>query len=119
MLLGGREGTYPKAQGCWLRWLSAVQGAGPRLLASSQCSWQTQLLPHPSPEPARGARARCHLVLVCTQRLGTHRAPGAPALALPGLGGHSTLQIPAPFGKEWAGDPQVPLQGMGHWLSHV
>lgn len=114
------RGHLLKGTGCWLRWLAAVQGAGPRLLASSQCSWQTQLLPHPCPEPARGARDRCHMALMCTQHLGTQCATSAcPGVCLASRG-HSTLQMSAPFGKERGGGPQVPVRGMGphHGLSH-
>lgn len=87
MLLEGHEDTSSEAQGCWLCWLGAIQGAGPQLLARSCCSWQTQLLPHPSPCPAPGARDCCHMVLLCTQSLGTHSVPGALPWGLPGLRG--------------------------------
>lgn len=118
VLLEGHEDTYKVAQGCWVRWLGAVRGAGPQLPASSRLSRQTQLFPHPSPYPAgaagAGASDCCHMVLMCTQRLGMHSPAGmfAPG-GCTASGGPSTLQPSAPFCKEQDGGHQVPAEGMG------
>lgn len=87
MILEGHEDTYVVAQGCCLRCLGAVWGAGPWLPAISRLSWQTQLLPHPSPYHAgvasAGAGDCCHMALMCIQRLGRHVAAGVLALGGP------------------------------------
>lgn len=98
MLLEGQEGTYSKAQGCWLSWclpgrwlttsgqqslLMANTAASPSF--SKPSSWRQGPLPS-------GAD-------VCTQPGYTQSARSSSTALCPASGGHSTLQMSAPFGE--------------------